>query len=1023
MLKAATQTLFSASAGSGKTHRLVQSYLYLCLKEDNPRAFFDILAITFTRKATAEMKERIVHSLQEWTSGQSSGASKVMRDELKKQLELSDADFDRRASKLLQSILHHYGYFSVTTIDALTHRIVRGFAQDLNLSPGFELEMDRELLVKEATERLLDEYGEKKEVSRFLKRYAHFLNQEEEKDWKVFNKLVEQANNFMNASQLDDLWKLAGDEIESYEKKIKKLSQAEEQCKDELHSHAELALKLIDDKGLTDSDFFKKFIPKFFSDAANASSHSQVKDLNATSEKQLNQEVLPYVKSMEGTAKGALIDALIPALKDHAFAITSLQSRWTMLLHIRQNIYGIALLGRIRYHLQNIQTERNLILMDELSVLISRELREQSSAYLFERLGERYKQLFIDEFQDTSRMQWENLSPFTEDILGGGGQVLLVGDAKQAIYRWRGGDVQQFMEIYHKSKNEHEGYALEELAENWRSLPLLVDFNNAFFRFCSEYLNVNPLHQLLYEGSHQIAKKQAEGGFVQIHRSVSANEDEFSLEQDEEIISLVRQLTQEKGYRPMDIALLFRSKKTANRLIPKLLDAGFEVASEQGELMNQNPECVFLIDLLRLNVDAENVEATRAVLKFFITSERISIDDAEVFAENLNKKNFWKALAELYPEIAKEQLALGTHELLQHWIRVFHLHGQADSYIWRLLSECIHRGSKQSMDAVDIIRWWDERGHAIPVEQAEREEALRMMTIHKSKGLQFPIVIMPDSKWATSKLTDNFLWTNLDKEKFAGFERFPFQAKKWDSAEGELKEHWETSVQNTLLDHINMLYVSFTRAEECLYIFTHHAKAEHKNIGGLIQSFLESQGYSDESTITWGIENDRALRLRDKDQKKESVTEASTANIQMKSREWQDSIRIAVRPMFSEEQEFGKRFHEKAIQCELAEDWQKLAEEEPDFQDAISSLLEKLKQEEYAIFFKGWRSLNERSISDSYGKILRPDRVVIDPLGKIHILDYKTGAEKPKYQEQIDQYKLAYEEAGFQVGSARLLYI
>lgn len=1028
MLNPATLTLFSASAGSGKTHQLVQTYLYLCLQSERPNAYFDILAITFTRKATAEMKERIVASLQAWVSGTPHGASHQMKEDLIEALKISPEEFQKRAERALQHLLHHYGYFSVTTIDALTHRIVRSFSQDLQLPAAFELEMDRNLLVAEAVDRTLDAYDSRSDLSQFLLQYASYLNEEEEKSWYVRSKLLEQANKLLSGTALGDIQMLKALGLEECRALMEVFKEKNQSLREQIQTIAQKALTRIAEEGIEAGEFSRSSIPNYFKNASSAFQPSDFKRYSPTVQDQLEGNESAYPKSkVKDSSKQHRIEALVPELKNMAYAIDALHQQWFYHFHIRQQLFNIALLGHIQQELDAILEERNLLLMDQLGTFIEEELRHQPSAYLFERMGERYQQLFIDEFQDTSQQQWNNLQPFVEDMMGSGGQVLLVGDAKQAIYRWRGGDVAQFMKLFHQGLQKTPGHELKQLEENWRSLPEVVNFNNGFFTHCAKILAEDPLHAELYTHAFQEPKKKGEGGLVEVRRPEVEvkNNKEFSTWQSQELIALLQELIEEKKYLPKDIALLYRNRHSATKLIPQLQEAGFQVASEQGEEMESCAEVCFLIDMLRLFIDPQDAEAQRQLLYFLLRFHHV--DDTQAFAigKGFTALRTWTTLQQFFPELETPQLPLGTYELLQHWIRVFALNGEADAFLWRLLSESLNKGAKPSTDPIDLVRWWEERGHAITVEQPTRDEALRLMTLHKSKGLQFPVVVMVDCIWKTSSLTENFLWVDLDADEFAGLNRFPFAAKKWEHVEGTLGDAWKVASQNTKLDHINLLYVGFTRAEERLYVFTKFASStEGGFIHNVLGHFLESEG-RDAPLERWGLDAELSSRAQAALQKK-IATEIAGEEVQplhMRSSNWQAHLKIAVTPMFNEEQAFGNRFHEAAVRCETPEDWQALALSQNELSTPVQRLLEQIQQPEYALFFQGWESLNERSLTDPSGQILRPDRVVIDPQGHLHLLDYKTGEARPEHQAQLARYQQAFEMAGFTVGSSRLLYI
>ena len=1024
MLPPHTLTLFSASAGSGKTHQLVQSYLHLCLSQTDPGHFYQVLAITFTNKATAEMKTRIVDSLIAWVGRSEKGAEEVMKKALMAELSMDEASFLGRAERMLRHLLHHYGYFSVTTIDSFTHRIIRQFAQDLDLPAAFELELDEELLIEEACDLILDRYGKDEALSRILREYALYRSEDSEASWQIRYTIIDQLKAHLKEPEQGGLRPFIEQELPSLIDRLEKLKALEAKVRNELAERARDALGSMEQAGLEHSDFSYGDLPNFWKKLLLPSIDKPPK-IGSRLKEQLEGTRTLYKKAEEGTEKGKTIQAVGDQLGPECLAVQDDYTYWKKLRHIRGQFHSIALLGEVLGSLQDIKDERNLVLMHELGSLIAKELREQPSAYLFERLGERYEQLFIDEFQDTSLEQWNNLQPFVEEITSSGGQVLLVGDAKQAIYRWRGGDIGQFVDLYQRGKKQEPGFALKELQTNYRSLPAVVDFNRDFFTYCAEKLGANQRYKDLYAASGQDAHHKAPEGRVEIRRFEAEKAAEYNEQQDEDLIALIKELIEKKGYIAGEIALLYRSKKEAIRLIPKLLSANIPVASAQGEELGSSHEVGLLVDLLRLTVDPLNTQAQYGLVRYLKIAGRMDAADSDHLAREIGKGDVWRSLSAAFPDLKKPELSLGTHELLQHWIRVFGLEGSSDAYLWGFLSESVHKGGKQSTDPVDLIKWWEKKGEKKTVEQAERMEAICLMTIHKAKGLQFPVVIVPNCDWATNKLTEHFYWDELDPERYAGLNRFPFKAMKWEGIGGPLEKTWNTSVLDTYLDNINLLYVAFTRAEQQLFIYAKKKieekkkkdKEEGSSIMHLVQEFLESHGEGEGSLYARGSMPEKRREYKDE------TDDEKCLPVHLHSKDWPSEVELVIRPQFSEEQGFGQQFHEAAALCRSMEDLAQLRDTRPEWTERIDELLRQLTEEPFRVFFCGHPFMNERSVSTANGQTYRPDRMVVDEAGKLHILDYKTGAQKAAHEEQIDTYKKVLEAAGYSVGSSCLLYI
>ncbi len=1012
MLSKGSIDLYYASAGSGKTYALVREYLAAALLLDpSGNGFEQMLAMTFTNKATAEMKVRVLKVLRELSEPDSRSP---MFEELLEATQLDASELKRRSGLMHRKILHRYGLFRISTLDSFAQRIIRQFSRDLGLSYGFEIEMDEDLLIEDAVDLLFERVGSDQKMTESLVDFSE-SRFDREVGWNPRGELVESALHLLNEEFLDRNPLFLGWDFVRFKNLRSHLMRLIVDRNRSIAEKARRALEAIAAQGLVREDFSRGSAWKYFFDAsegrANRASDSLLKQYDSGA---LYTRACPKATIAKHEAVFELLSGLFGEIETE---LEDPDDFYLLAQIIARQSHAFALLNAVA-ELSKLEADRrNLVPIGRFNQMIDRELTEQPSAYLFERIGERSHALLIDEFQDTSVLQWKNLKPLIENTLSEGGSGLIVGDGKQAIYRFRNGRVEQFLELREKARSGSDPqWTYRSLTTNWRSLPAVVDFNNRFFASMSALLS-DESHAGLYAESAQIAAAK-EGGYVEIHFPGSSKADIWRQELTMLVCERVSELISE-GYRPCDIAILVRKNSDARRMAQALraMDEPIASASDDASALSESLDCRLALALAELYVHPERSEARKTILEFLgsrdlmpSTSDRLEFEKAYAKA-----KNGWTALCSWFPELGELDRGLPADDFLEHCSRVFALGSSGGAFFSTLIDRSRHLpGNRRDLDA--LIDWWQDRSDRIRVPLPEREDAVVISTIHKSKGLEYPVVIFAfaDEKIDTSNRN---VWVNLSDPRFMGLPGFWIPARSTlaneASTEGVRKPIEEKMAQERL-DQMNLMYVAMTRAVERLYVYSRGGSKQSNQTRSFFRHFIETEGA--DSPLYKSGEPSAPLSVH---QTKEPPVQLPSFSVA-----WRKKLRLGRIHIENAEQETGKSVHEILAGLHRLSDWEELRPS--DYPEPLSQHLEKAKQAvlegDYRFFFECETAWNEREWLDSEG-IIRPDRLVLDPEGVFHILDYKTGREKPEHLEQIQIYRQRIEQSGQVVGRAALLYL
>ncbi len=1025
--------VYKSSAGSGKTTTLVNEYLKIALNK--PATFRNILAITFTNKAANEMKDRVVETLQLISTTDLPIDNKY--SELISDLNLEPLVLKSRAQKLLTLILHNYDEFAISTIDSFIHKIVRTFATDVQLPQNFEVVIDDSDIVPEIIQNLYSKVGYDSVLTKILLDFT-ISEISEESNYDPTSKLVEfvshhlKEDGFKHIKKLDNL-----DNIDLIEV-IKKIKKNIDNSKSEIIKKSNEALDLCKNKNLENKDFYqgRTGIMAYFEKVNNFKLPDDKLFPGKNVTKTISEDKWFSAKADSSTQNAILSisNELIIKLN----YILKLLSTYIFYRLIYSKIYSLALVHEIRKIFVDTTNETGKVHISEFNKKISDEIADQPVPFIYERLGRKYRYFLIDEFQDTSLLQWHNLLPLIEESLANNNFNMLVGDAKQAIYRFRNGEVELFASLPDLYGNDgspisliqqetlHQNYIPKNLTTNWRSTSEIVRFNNDFFKTLLP--NLSDRTQQIYADSEQIIpKKNKDGGVVSLNFYQSDSQTEYIEKKHEGIKSIVKDVIN-KGFSNRDICILCRTKKKAIGIAEFLITNKIDVVSSESLLITNSAKVRLVIGFLKLYNNPDDELA----LAEFVTNYNIFSESIGRFHNDFNslRGNKFDTIDKIFKHLninsSKEDLiALSVYEIAEFVYREIIKDIEADVFIQYLFDFI----SNSSLPLNDFITRWEEKCMTLFITMPDDLDAIKIMTIHKAKGLDFPIVII-DAENVRNPNTKNEFWDDLDIEEIPELKvgLFPLSKKIELINKSEI---YEKEVQKTELDFLNLIYVAFTRP--VFGLFTVSQIGSRDKFSEYINRYLVMKGIWNEnkSNYTFGELG-----------KHPKGNDTSISNtIKLKkfiSSKWTELIKVAPSENIDRECSVGKssRSYGKLIHGLLSNIYY------TDDTDNVINQLEEagiLSVADLAIVNQTIRDIvsnshlsqffqnnlivkNETEILLSNGKVIRPDRVVIN--GEIlTIIDYKTGDHKQEDIKQLKTYRDAFSQLGYSKIESKLVYI
>ena len=1050
--------VFKSSAGSGKTFTLVKEYLKLALA--HPGDYKAILAITFTNKAAEEMKNRIIETLVSLSNGEKSSMLTLLSEEL------PAVPIQKNASKCLKNILHDYSSFSVSTIDSFFYRILRSLAREIHLPLNLEVQINTDDAVLEVTDRLLLEVGVDKELTEWLTNLA-IQKMDDDKGWYIEPDIRMVAEEIIKEGNIEDKT-LSRDEIKKLYNQLLSIREAFEK---KMQSIGKKALAWMEKYSLTIEDFaygksgvanyFNKISQSYCSDYVPG---NRAKDALTSIEKWSIQKH-PRKSDILSIAE----QHLVPLLSEASLFVEEKFRDFITANEILKKIYLFGIVNDIQKKFSEYRHENNTILLADTTRLLSEIIEDNDAPFVYEKAGNKFKHLLIDEFQDTSLLQWKNLLPLVINALGSGCMTLVVGDAKQSIYRWRGGNMNLLIrDIFIDLKNFEELFIEEVLDTNYRSKKEIVDFNNSFFENATKVINREvemDKHQSLElaygkDLLQAVAEHNNTGGYVNVE--FLSDDDEESEEEEavnwkdqakNKLLATVNDLLKKK-YSYRDIAILVRKNSEGNELATFLLSNGIDkIISPDSLLINTSPKIGFVINVFRFLANTRNAIAKSEVIyyygRFIQATEnhewhllfsdhkfggRRKTEEGGLFdKESLKNNLFNQLLPEEFSRHVSELGRLPVYELSEQILRIFKLNDKPDAYLQRFQDLILEYTASLDSSLDGFLTWWDSstKVRNCSVIVPSNENAIRIMTLHRSKGLQFPIVFMPFTEWSILPKANDIVWMETDQPPFEQLGKVALASSN-KLLDSHFQVPYRNEIKDSVIDNLNLLYVGFTRAEHKLFIYTRADKGKDLNkISKLISRTLNPENAE---RIEKGT-NDIRPKMKEKT---DGIVSEELRYYQ--SHPWQEKLALKTHSkdlleMLGENAlnpvNYGNLVHQLlagiSTKNEVKVSAQKMIFDglisSPEAEQLIREVSDVLNDEKIASFFDvNDRVMAEKEMILQGGEILRPDRVIFRE-NEVLVIDFKTGKREKKHEDQIRRYASVLKEMNEQNVSSYLIYL
>lgn len=1054
MDKADNFRVYQASAGAGKTFTLIKEYLKLCFKAERPEDVFQsILAITFTNAAANEMKAKIVRYLCEIV-GLEEMKDEGMQKALVKELDITEEQLKDKAQRLLTGIMHNYSDFCVCTIDAFVQRLSRGFAQELGLPNQYSVSIDDE----EMAERIIEGIGMEINGQDDLLTHSLVDFSQDQFENDNFSDIKKQLSDFIKKLLTEKAYQNdAGNQImdmDHYQKTLAYLKEKEKAFEDEIKAYVDGFRAVEQRYDLHTEDYWQK--AKGVASFINKLAEGKYDMPNSYFDQAIDGN-----KCLGDPSRQDVNEALVGVLKPLRAYFRKNVGAYIFHKTQRKLLYLYALRYFVKKAFEQVAADDEMVHISEFNKRLNEVMGDFSVPFVYERLGEHFQHVFVDEFQDTSILQWQNLLPLIDNGLGSGQMSMVVGDGKQSIYRFRSGEVGQIVnlpDIYAMPQDERKAafeqyqnalrrnYGFTNLDTNFRSFANVVNFNNAFFEFAYRYLK--PESQKVYVDERpdskdgvkieQIAHKK-EQGLVQVELFDSEKDKDYYFPR---IEAIVRDLTERWGYSFGDIAVLTRSKDFGGQVANHLNDVGVPVVSQESILLKSSDKVQLLVSTLRYLIhDDDMVNAANLLYYWKLCQNPDFTGDVSHWFDDLKPvmrgESTMETVMGLKADTLKGALSKATclYDFCASLLRVYGIDSLRDAFLNYFMEEVFKWQSSTMQGIEEFLAYWDKKkDRSLSVKSVEKN-AVQIMTIHKSKGLEYPVVIYPKA------ITDlNEKLNNRDPEEEwlrpdeLGFEAIPNIKKVLFRLDGNAEkmgdipaQHKEKEDESNRLDNLNLLYVAFTRAKQRLYVIAPQKKEpKSKKVAeklNALQDFLEQQT---DHQVSGELDPDVMLyRFGDPDFTNPKVDEteekSETEPADSRSAEWFSRVNIEPDPTrlwqsvsdTMQPREWGELVHQIFSKIRCAEEADAvllpyLNEGTLDLHTAGAlkdKFLQMSQHQKVAPAFGPEAKVKTECevLDPTKHQVLRFDRYAELP-DAIYLIDYKTGKHDEENRKQIQNY-------------------
>lgn len=776
------------------------------------------------------MKERIVHYLNDFIDGRENSLER----ELKQALNLSDTEFKEHCHELRSQILHKYSHFSISTIDAFFQKVIRSFTREAGLSGDYRLEVDNETVLTEVVNNLIDALGEDKDLKRWVVDFA-IKNLESDKAWDMRTGLVDFSKEILK----EDFKRIEKDFTKKTSDRkflkdlLAELGKATGSFIKHIRTLAKQGLDIIEQHQLEPNDFKYQGGAgyKFFNNLTDLSKVSDFKEPGvqvSESLQDINNWPAPKTNRKSDVLKLAS-SQLLPLMRDILDYREKYYKQALSAEVVLQNFYAYGLMADISKKLQEYKAENNMMLLADAPQFLQELIGESDAPFIYEKTGSFYKNYLIDEFQDTSNLQWRNFIPLINESLSSNNRNVIVGDVKQAIYRWRGGDLTLLQEKLEQQMGK-ERVVHVNLSDNYRSAANIISFNNQLFKSASAFVSEQTGARLAEEAFSDVSQniKKESKGFVDIQFLEEEKDQEQkwkALAKDQLVKTL--EMWQQAGVKMRDIAILVRTNGEGQEVVAHLLNyrnstqanptLNYNVISNESLRIDGAASVNLILAAMRYLNNNLDVVARAELAYEFTRIHQSGMALADVFSV-ADKVTFESFLPNEFTNRKTELRKLPLFEMTEMLIRIFGLSDQELelAYLQAFQDIVLNFYTRERNDLQAFLEWWEQNKDSdkTSVKTSGSIDAAEIMTIHKSKGLQFKYVIIPFCSWKLDHpgLTSPNMWVQADAPMFktAGYLSVKYGSKLEETVFEPYYHHERSQI---FLDNVNILYVALTRAE------------------------------------------------------------------------------------------------------------------------------------------------------------------------------------------------------------------
>jgi ATP-dependent exoDNAse (exonuclease V) beta subunit len=1075
---AGTLTIYSASAGSGKTFRLAGNYLAALFR--SRYQYRKILAVTFTNKATAEMKGRILEQLDRLASGRHLEYLKELTAGTGKSEQILRAE----AKEILFSILHDYSRFSVCTIDAFFQKIIRAFTIECGLNSWFSMEIDHSIVLTTAVDEMIASSAEDHNLKNWLLRYI-LSNLDEEKSWNIKDSIIRLSEELFK----EKFKILSSDEIANLKDKdfllryIEKLHSIKYSFEEKMIDLGRNAVRIFSEYQLTDEMFFNKSrgVPGYIrslSEGRIAKPGDKVRAILSDPPRWSTGNPHPL---LQRAVDECLDTVLREAITLYDKAIVNYNTANSLL----QNLFALGILSDVLRKVHEVATEGNIFLISDAGELLSLITKGDQTPFIYEKIGSKYENYMIDEFQDTSILQWNNFQPLIDNCMAEGHDNMVVGDVKQSIYRFRNSD---WKILGNMLVNGVDGERIksESLNYNYRSRSNIISFNNSFFSVIPDMIDQNfPENPVgisfsrLYREAIQSDPGRSAGGYVRLDfiedddpysepesNDSSLNEEDKKNESGAgwkakvlQNIPVVIETFLDKGYNASDIGILVRDGREGAEVMKAVIEysgrypenmraRNFNIVSNDSLLFSKSNVITFIISVLKVIIDPEDFISRAVMLRYYLYAKEAPVPDSiTLFREDLISGSE-EYLPEGYGKFLEKAEKMTLFDAIESIIDFFGVGNYSWNvpYIIAFMDIILEYSKSKDVDFMSFIDWWELAGEAKSVILPSGLDAIRILTIHKSKGLEFPVVILPFLSWNLDHRPSKrpVIWTKPGMPPFNDLGIVPVKYSS-ELSETIFEADYNAERFHSFLDNVNLLYVAMTRAVDALYGFIPGKPGPLNGIAKIIKEAIQcNNNPAGESgfVLSRMLNTERKVfefgEVPVKENKRELRKYLTLNSYKVNKRP--ESLRLKLHAgnylgmegeRIREMAGYGTIMHEvfAGISCrdDIPDAVGNLVLEGKIDAKESTALIERLNDLISDEMVSSWFDpgnvlMKETGILLPSGGIRRPDRIIIRD-GNALVIDFKFGNESPSHEEQISLYRTLLEMMGYVKVEAFLWYV